>query len=61
MLNILVGGMYIVFANNGDFPEGLSLLHLSIGIACFLSAAIGTHVEDAGFGIFSDTEVGEDE
>ena len=42
LLNILVGGMYIVFANHGDFPEGLSLLHLSIGIACFLSAAIGT-------------------
>ena len=26
----------------GDFPEGLSLVHLTIGIAGFLSAAIAT-------------------
>ena len=42
MLNVFVGGLYIVFANNGDFPEGLSLLHLSVGVASFLSAIIGT-------------------
>lgn len=38
MLNIMVGGSYIVFAKIGDFPEWLSLLHLVVGVAAFLSA-----------------------
>ena len=42
LANIFVGGLYIVFAKTGDFPEGLSLVHLTIGIAGFLSAAIAT-------------------
>jgi len=38
LLNVMVGGSYIVFAKIGDFPEWLSLLHLVIGVAAFLSA-----------------------
>jgi cytochrome c oxidase assembly protein subunit 15 len=38
MLNVMVGGSYIVFAKIGDFPEWLSLLHLVVGVAAFLSA-----------------------
>ncbi len=41
LLNIFVGGLYIVFAKYGDFPEGLSLLHLMIGVSSLLSAMIG--------------------
>jgi hypothetical protein len=33
--------MYVVSAKMGDFPEKLSLLHLVIGVASFLSASIG--------------------
>jgi len=42
LLNVFVGGLYIVFANIDSFPEYLSLLHLSIGVVSFLSAMIGT-------------------
>ena len=41
MLNVVVGGMYVVFAKMGDFPESLSLLHLLIGVASFLSISVG--------------------
>ncbi len=41
LLNIFVGGLYIVLAKMDSFPEYLSLLHLVIGISSFLSAAIG--------------------
>lgn len=41
LLNVLVGGMYVVFAKMGDFPESLSILHLIIGVASFFSASIG--------------------
>jgi len=42
VLNVLVGGSYIVFAKIGDFPEWLSLLHLIVGVSAFLVAL--THV-----------------
>jgi len=38
VLNVMVGGSYIVFAQVGDFPEWLSLLHLVVGVMAFLSA-----------------------
>ena len=38
ILNVLVGGSYIVFAEMDDFPEWISLLHLVFGISCFLVA-----------------------
>tara|TARA_B100001564_G_scaffold222516_1_gene187543 strand:+ start:1027 stop:2103 length:1077 start_codon:yes stop_codon:yes gene_type:complete len=38
MLNVMIGGSYIVFAKVGDFPEWLSLLHLVGGVAAFLSS-----------------------
>jgi len=38
MLNVVVGGSYIVFAKVGDFPEWLSLLHLVVGVSAFLAA-----------------------
>lgn len=38
ILNVLVGGSYIVFAKIGDFPEWLSLLHLVVGVSAFLSS-----------------------
>ena len=41
LMNGVVGGMYVVFAKMGDFPEGLSLLHLIIGVASFLSISVG--------------------
>jgi hypothetical protein len=42
MLNVMVGGSYIVFAKIGDFPEWLSLLHLVVGVAAFLSAMLAS-------------------
>lgn len=41
LMNVVVGGMYVVFAKMGDFPESLSLLHLLIGVASFFSISIG--------------------
>ena len=38
-MNVFVGGFYIILADNDDFPEGLSLLHLIFGVASFLTAA----------------------
>ena len=40
LLNVMVGGSYIVFAKVGDFPEWLSLLHLVVGVGAFLSAVV---------------------
>jgi len=42
VLNVVVGGSYIVFAKVGDFPEWLSLLHLVVGVAAFLSAVVAS-------------------
>jgi heme A synthase len=39
LLNIFVGGLYIVLADVDNFPEYLSLLHLVIGVLSFLAAA----------------------
>ena len=39
ILNVFVGGMYIVFANANEFPESFSLLHLVFGVASFIAAA----------------------
>ncbi len=36
--NLLVGAGYIVFADAEGFPEGLSLLHLLLGVAAALTA-----------------------
>ena len=41
LANVFVGGLYIVEAKMGDFPEGLSLLHLVLGVASFLAASVG--------------------
>ncbi len=41
LLNIFVGGFYLILAEDGSFPEWLSLLHLMVGVASFLSAVIG--------------------
>ena len=38
ILNVLVGGSYIVLAEMENFPEWVSLLHLMFGISCFLVA-----------------------
>ena len=38
MLNVVVGGSYVVFAKVGDFPEWLSLMHLVVGVSAFLAA-----------------------
>ena len=40
ILNVFIGGMYIVFANANEFPESFSLLHLIFGVASFIAAAI---------------------
>jgi heme A synthase len=40
ILNVFVGGMYIVFANANEFPESFSLLHLVFGVASFIAAAV---------------------
>lgn len=39
-LNLLIGASYVIFAESGDFPEWLSLLHLVGGVSCFLIALI---------------------
>lgn len=36
LLNVMIGGMYIVFAKADEFPELLSLLHLVVGVTVFL-------------------------
>lgn len=41
LTNVFVGGLYVVEAKVGDFPEGLSLLHLVLGVASFLVASVG--------------------
>ncbi len=41
ILNVFVGGMYIVFANQDSFPEFISLLHLVFGVTSFTAAAVG--------------------
>mgnify|MGYP006142845399 CR=1 FL=1 len=38
ILNVLVGGSYIIFADMDNFPEWISLLHLVFGVSCFLVA-----------------------
>lgn len=38
MLNLLVGASYIVFADAGGFPEGLSLIHLVVGVVAAVVA-----------------------
>ena len=40
LLNVMVGGSYIIFAKVGDFPEWLSLLHLVVGVSAFLSSVV---------------------
>ena len=37
--NVVLGGIYILSANEGDFPEWISLLHLLVGVLTFLSLA----------------------
>jgi cytochrome c oxidase assembly protein subunit 15 len=36
LLNVMIGGMYILFAKADEFPELLSLLHLVVGVTVFL-------------------------
>jgi len=38
MANLLVGAGYIVFADADGFPEGLSLLHLVLGVTAAVVA-----------------------
>ncbi|MDP6865843.1 MAG: COX15/CtaA family protein, partial [Candidatus Poseidoniaceae archaeon] len=40
ILNVFVGGMYIVFANPDNFPEFISLLHLVFGVTSFIASAV---------------------
>jgi len=37
--NVALGGVYILSADEGNFPEWISLLHLLIGVLTFLSLA----------------------
>jgi heme A synthase len=54
LLNVLIGGMYVVFAKMGGFPEKLSLLHLVIGVVGFLSASIGLILLQSSEGVGED-------
>ena len=40
ILNVFVGGMYIVLADSKEFPEFISLLHLVFGVTSFIAAAV---------------------
>ena len=40
ILNVFVGGMYIVLADPQEFPEFISLLHLIFGVTSFIAAAV---------------------
>ncbi|MCH2643717.1 MAG: COX15/CtaA family protein [Candidatus Poseidoniaceae archaeon] len=40
ILNVFVGGMYIVFADSEEFPELISLIHLVFGVTSFIAAAV---------------------
>ena len=44
ILNVLVGGSYIVLADMDDFPEWISLLHLLFGVFCFLVAVSASFI-----------------
>jgi|TARA_B100001094_G_scaffold332577_1_gene405277 cytochrome c oxidase assembly protein subunit 15 len=44
ILNVLVGGSYIVLADMDDFPEWISLLHLLFGVLCFLVAVSASFI-----------------
>ena len=55
LLNVCIGGLYVVFAKLGEFPEKLSLLHLLLGVASFLCASVGLMLLKLG------EEGGEDE
>jgi heme A synthase len=37
--NIILGGVYILSADEENFPEWISLLHLLVGVLTFLSLA----------------------
>ena len=58
MLNVMVGGSYIVFAKIGDFPEWLSLLHLAVGVAAFLSAMFAAFAFRFAHSAVKDHEIG---
>ena len=40
MLNVMIGGSYIVAAKMDSFPEWVSLLHLIVGVTGLLVATI---------------------
>ena len=40
ILNVFIGGLYIVFADPQGFPEFISLLHLVFGVTSFIAAAM---------------------
>ncbi len=39
MLNVMIGGSYIIAAKMGNFPEWVSLLHLVVGVMSLLVAS----------------------
>ena len=39
MLNVMIGGSYIIAAKVGNFPEWVSLLHLVVGVTGLLIAS----------------------
>ena len=51
-------GSYIVFAKIGDFPEWLSLLHLVVGVAAFLSAMLAVFAFRFAHSTVHDHEIG---
>ena len=40
MLNVMIGGTYIIAAKMDSFPEWVSLLHLVVGVTGLLIASI---------------------
>jgi NAD/NADP transhydrogenase beta subunit len=40
MLNVMIGGSYIIAAKMDSFPEWVSLLHLIVGVTGLLVATI---------------------
>jgi NAD/NADP transhydrogenase beta subunit len=56
ILNVLVGGSYIVLADMEQFPEWVSLLHLVFGVCCFLVAVSASFFMRLSSGLSSHEE-----
>lgn len=59
IFNILIGGLYVILASGGEFPEWLSLVHLTIGSLVILLYGLGytvCYLNEGDMGASADVE-----